>query len=369
MKISKLLLYLFVASVVVFLIVELLVRLLFPQPLDPGRTFIVENEIPGLKQKVRFKIDSNQIRGFDSTRAKPPGTLRILCVGGNSTSTMLQSVEDTWWGQLGKELAASLGKPVEIGCITAPASAEIIGGAQWLDHVLGEVEGVDLAIAMYGHGAVLYPGADFTFDPETITPINFEQQQGLMLSLAKVSHIVRLARNVHIKSKRDEQQRQLGKPNHLRDRFTAAGQAYRSVPTTTAAPQRATDPIVRYMHGVGLITAVAKRHGVKLVLLGEPTVFSPLPSPDAAETLHTPVHVGPESNDFARPAPSWVDSELGRFYATADNLCAKTGVTFINLQGRIQPSRANFYTEASLTDAGAATMATELLPPIEKLLK
>ena len=51
-KLSKLLLYLFVAGVGLILVAELLVRLLFPQPLDPGRTFVVENEILGMKQKV-----------------------------------------------------------------------------------------------------------------------------------------------------------------------------------------------------------------------------------------------------------------------------------------------------------------------------
>jgi hypothetical protein len=350
------------------LVAELLVRLLFPQPLDPGRTFIVENDIPGLKQKVRFQIDANQIRGFDSANPKPSGALRVLCLGGHSTSTMLQAAADTWWGQLGTALAASLGKEVQIGCLAAPASADIIGGAQWLNHVLDEVGGVDLVIAMYGHGAVLYPGANFTFDPQSITPITFETKEGLMFNLAKASHLVRLARNIHIKSKRDEQQRQLGKPNHLRDRFTAAGQAYRSIPTTTLAPPRASDPIARYLHGVGLLTKVANTRGVKLMLLGEPTIFSALPSPDAAETLHTPVHVGPADNEFARPAPSWVDSELGRFYTAAAKICAGTGVAFVNLQGVILPSRTNFYTEASLTDIGAATMAAELLPRVESLL-
>ena len=368
-KFSKLILYLFVVGVGLFLVVEVLVRLLFPQPLDPGRTFVVENEIPGLKPKVRYKIDVNQIRGFESTKAKPDGALRILCVGGDSTSTMLQAVEDTWWGQLGAKLEASLGKEVQIGCITALRSAEIIGGAQWIDHMLGEVDGVDLVIAMYGHRAVLAPGVNFRFDPQSIEPIIFESKQGLMFNLASASHVVRLARNAHIKSKRDAQQRQLGKPNHLRDRFTAAGQAFRSITKTTSAPPRATDPRSKYLHGIGVFTEIAKRHGVKLLILGEPTVFSERPSPDAAETLYTPVQIGPESSDFARPASSWVDSELGRYYAAASKLCEAAAVPFVNLHGAIEPSRDKFYTEATLTDAGALKLAEELLPSVEKLLK
>ncbi len=39
------------------------------------------------------------------------------------------------------------------------------------------------------------------------------------------------------------------------------------------------------LHGIGIFTEIAKRHGVKLIVVGEPTVFSALPSPEVAETL------------------------------------------------------------------------------------
>ncbi|MGI9239412.1 MAG: hypothetical protein ACR2RV_01345, partial [Verrucomicrobiales bacterium] len=287
----------------------------------------------------------------------------------NSTMTMLQAAEDTWWGQLGSKLEASLGKKVQIGCITDPASSEIIGGAQWTSHLLDLVDDVDLVIAMYGHGEVLYPGPDFNFDPQSITPITFAVNDGVMFRLAEVSHLVRLARNGHIKSKRNEQQRQLGKPNYLRDRFTAAGQAFMGITSTTAGPVRASDPLRKYLHGIGVFAKIAKDHGLKLVILGEPTVFSALPSPDVAETLHTPVKVGPGDSDYARPSPGWVDSELDRYFLAAGKLCELAGIPFVDLHGEILQSRGNFYTEATLTDAGAAEFADKLLPSVEKVLK
>jgi hypothetical protein len=368
-KVSKLLFFLLLGGVGVLVAAELMVRLFFPQPLDPGRKFIFENEIAGLKAKVEFASDANQIRGFDSVKAKPSGALRILCVGGVSTSTMLQNEEDTWWGQLGAALEKSLDREVQIGCVVAPASHGIVGGGQWTDHLLAEIDGVDLVIAMYGRSAVLGPGSRYSFDPQAIQKINFETRGGLGKSLAEVSHLVRMARNARIKSKRNEQQRVYGKANFLRDRLEAAGNAYRSLTATTASPPRPSDPLVEYLYGVGILYEDTKRHGVKLCLVGEPTVFSALMGSDVAETLHTSVHVGPGDQEFARPLPGWVDSELARYYEAANRFCSDAGVSFLNLQGVILPTRANFFTESTFTDQGASEVAKQLQPVVESSLE
>lgn len=369
MKISKLLRYLFLGLVGLLLVAEVMVRLLVSPPMDPGRTFILENEIAGLKPRVQYEIDSNQIRGWDSTRPKPAGVIRILCVGGSSTSTMLQSVEDTWWGQLGTALEKSLGKKVQIGGVTAPITSKPIPGAQWIDHLLAEVDGVDLVIATYGHGSVIHPAADFSFDAQAIAPMTFEKKGGLKQGLAKASHLLRWIRNARIKSKRNDQQRQLGTANYLRDQIRRANQSYRSVSGTSAGPTRAADPIAAYLHGLGLFMQAAEKHRVKLLIVGEPTVFSALISPDAAQVLHSPVHIGPSERDFARPDPGWVESELERYYSAASRLCAAAGIPFITLQGTVLPGRANFYTESTLTDEGASMAAEALLPVVERSLK
>ena len=353
----------------ILVVAEVLVRVLISPPMDPGRTLVLENEIPGFEKKVRFRIDENQIRGWDSGKPKPPGALRILCLGGASTSTMLQNENRTWWGQLGAALERSTGKEIQIGCVTAPTSTKILGGAQWVDHLLGEVEGIDLVIAMYGHAEVVYPGADFKFDPKSIEAVDFGKEGGVMVSLAKSCHLLRLVRNARIKSKRNDQQREIGKPNQLRDRILGARRAYRSIPSTTPGPVRASDPIAAYLHGVGLFTEFAKKRKVKLLLVGEPSVFSALISPDAEVALHSAVHVGPGEKDLARPDPSWADSELERFYAAASRVCAGADVPFVNLHGNILPTAANFLTESTLTDAGASEAAATLLPSVEKLLK
>ena len=369
MKFAKLLLQLSLAMIALIVVAELLVRFVTPQPLDPGHSFVVKNEIPGLKPRVEFAIDANHIRGFNSRKRKPEGALRVLCIGGGATTTMLQNVEDTWWGRVGSELESALDKPVQIGSLVTPAAGVAIGGAQWCEHLLEKIDGVDLVIAMYGHEDLLMPRADFSFDPNSIREIEFEHRGSFASRLAKSSHLVRIARNAHVKSKRSAHKNLIAAPNYIRDRFVGSSAGFRTLTKTTAAPPRITDPIAAYLHGLGLFIESAKRHEVGLMIVGEPTVFSVIPSPDAAGTLNTPVHVGPGANDFARPLPDWVDRELGRYYTAAKQLCDGAGVSFVGLQGVVLPNRNHFFTETTLTDKGAAAVARELLPQISVLVR
>ena len=102
-----------------------------------------------------------------------------------------------------------------------------------------------------------------------------------------------------------------------------------------------------------------------MLVVGEPTVFSVLPSPDAARTLHTLVQVGVGPRDFARPVPAWIHRELERYYAAAERLCDGAVIGFVDLQGVVLPSRENFFTESILTDADARKTAEVLLPAIQ----
>jgi len=350
--------------VALLLIAEILVRVVGSEPLHPGKSFVFENEIPGMSREVRYEIDGEGIRW-----RKPKGTAkyRILCVGGLGTTSMLQNADDTWWGQLAVKLEEKLGAPVEIGCITGAGQIGIYAGSKWLERALTDVEGVDLVISMYGHEDVLGSRADFKFDPAAVKGPN--EHGGFKFTLAKISHLARKVRNSRKNRERDDFQRKLGQANHLRDSINGARQYYLRVKPITSKPTRAGDPVEAYSAGVEAMIAAAKKHNVKLVVAGEPTVFSSLISPVAAGALHSTVHTGPGEMDFAKPEPAWVESELNRCYAAASRLCAPAGVPFINLQKVILQTRENFLTEAILTDAGAVEVADKIAPLVEKSLE
>ena len=111
---SKLLRRLLLAPVVLFLILELILWLFVRIPLEPLKRLDLSNELPGLKPDVRLVFDRNLTRYLDDAAGnKPPGTIRILCLGGSGTFAMLQNAEDAWWGQLGRQLQAK-GYPVQV---------------------------------------------------------------------------------------------------------------------------------------------------------------------------------------------------------------------------------------------------------------
>ncbi|RYD25606.1 MAG: hypothetical protein EOP86_27080, partial [Verrucomicrobiaceae bacterium] len=88
-----------------FLVLEAVLWLFARTPVEPLKRLDLSNSIPGLKKEVRVTFDRHVARYLDDKNgSKPPGTIRILCLGGSGTLSMLQNAEDTWWGQLGRRL-------------------------------------------------------------------------------------------------------------------------------------------------------------------------------------------------------------------------------------------------------------------------
>ena len=363
-KLSKIVVYFLLGFVAIFVVAELSVRIFGSVPLHPDKSFIFENEIPGMARDVRYEIDGDGIRWRES---KGAAKYRILCIGGLGTTGMLQNVDDTWWGKLVVILEEELGGPVEIGCIVGAGQTGIYAGSKWLDSALEQVDGVDLVISVFGHTDALDPRIDTKFDPGAIE--GPKQPGGFKFTLAKISHLARKIRNGRKQSERNKLQSKLGQPNHLRDSINGSRQVYLDEKKITSDPMRENEAVTAYAAGVDAMIESAKRHNAKLVVAGEPTIFSSLISPDAATALHTLVHVGPGPDDFAKPEPTWVEDELNSFYATASRQCAAAGVPFINLQKVISQTRENFLTEAILTDAGAEEVARNLAPLVSQSLK
>ena len=111
---SKILSRFALISIVLFLGLELVMWLFVRLPTDPLKRIQLSNDLPGLKKDVALTVDKDLTRYLDdATGAKKQENVRILCLGGGGTFAMFQNAEDTWWGQLGRQLQAK-GLPVQV---------------------------------------------------------------------------------------------------------------------------------------------------------------------------------------------------------------------------------------------------------------
>src|SRR5579872_6776339 len=80
--------------------------------LKPSRVFAVNN--PDTGERVRVAVNSLGVRGVEPEIPKPRGTLRIVCLGDDSTLATFIPEADTFCSQLRQELTTQLNRPVEV---------------------------------------------------------------------------------------------------------------------------------------------------------------------------------------------------------------------------------------------------------------
>ncbi|MBI3862367.1 MAG: SGNH/GDSL hydrolase family protein [Planctomycetia bacterium] len=80
--------------------------------LKPSRAFAAKD--PDSGQRVRVNVNSLGLRGPEPAMPKPPGTIRIICLGDDATFAPTIPEADTFCSQLRATLTARMGRQVEV---------------------------------------------------------------------------------------------------------------------------------------------------------------------------------------------------------------------------------------------------------------
>ena len=370
MRIAKPLLIAGIAIATLVLVAELIVRFAFPVSMEPSGSMSLSNEIPGLKQSVSFRYDGDQLRKLNWSKKRSSGNPRILCIGGNGTTAMLQNAGDTWWGQLAAKLSDELGKPVEVAALAHLPGGQILPALARSEKLLERYD-VDLVVVALGFGDTMgFPG-DYKYDPKKLDTLRAQEPKGFKYKLAKASHLLRIIRNSRRSKSLQQRQQEIAKPNFYRDYLAELNRFAGSRPVASKFERTGDDPLREYVDGVAGFIDLAKREGSGLLFVGEPTIYkSSIGQREASRitvwwNLTTPEA---DKNTAVRVAPLAVESELQRFATAAGEKCAAAGVPFVNLQGEIPRYVDNFVTETYLTDEGAMRMAEKLVGPVKAAL-
>ncbi len=370
MKIFKLIV---VGAIALIVLIELVIRFIFPVPMEPGATLLLTNEIPGLKPSVRFEFDGDQLRKQNWSKDRDSENLRILFFGGNATTSIIQGSADTWWGVLSSELARETGKKVEVAALAHSTGGQIISALSKAELILDKYE-VDLIICCFGFGDAMGFYGDYKYSPDKLERLRESRPKGFKYGLAKASHVLRIVRNQRTKKYLQGTHQRFNEHNYLLKQLEMFRQYASSLPLREGVirkMRKGDDPLREYIDGINGFISLAAKHNAKILVMEEPTIYTTLPS-GLTDDL-----VKPKPVFFAsKPSPGQgnqvsilaVEQELRRFFDAGRNACETASIPWLGLEKLQFPASGQYASETYLTDHGAQTLALGVLPKVLELL-
>jgi hypothetical protein len=369
---SKLLRRLLLAPVVLFLILELGLWIFVRIPLEPLKRLDLSNDLPGLKPEVRLVFDRNLTRYLDDAAGKkPPGTIRILCLGGSATFARLQNAEDTWWGRLGRQLQ-SQGHPVQVAAWGQDRTGIVASTA--VAAVLMDEWQPDVVIGNFGFDDVVGQPLEYTYQPEKARGMHGPARTaGWKMAILKASQTARLSRWWARRNEASLIQNEIGRRDHWKNQFN---QMRKKVNETAVQPLPARDPrqdpMVEFIDGWRVLRDLCNQHGAALVMTGEASLHDSTNNLSQQENLMAFVPLkadpGPDAK-YVRPEPAWVEREMARYAEAAESFASSAGLPWVNLNGRVPRDLDHFFNDVILTDAGSAALTKEVLPVVEPVVQ
>jgi len=370
----KLLRNLFLAPVILWALFELVCWIFVRFPMEPLRTLDLNNDIAGFKKEVRVIFGEDQVRYLDwQEGAKPEGAVRIFCVGGLTTLGMLQTAEDTWWGRMHLGLKAK-GLAVQTAARGFDRTT-VLEMAAALPLTTERLK-PDIIVLNAGFDDVIVPAADYVYDPDKrsklpapVRPSSFKQ------FVLKVSQAARFKRWWSRDTEANQMQNQMGRKDVYRKFFDERKEGISKLPRHEGILRTGStnDPVQEYLDGLAAMRDLAAAHGAVLILTGEATLHDSLMSHTGESNLLAYIALEKPSPDgnahAARPEPKWVMHEMERFAAKAEAFAAANKLAWLDLNGQVERSADNFFTDVILTDAGAAEAARIVLPVVEKAVR
>jgi hypothetical protein len=371
----KLLRKIFIALAIPFVLFELVCWIFMPFPLEPLRSLDLNNDIPGFKKKVRVITGDDQVRYLDWTAGeKPEGVVRILCTGGFSTQGILQASEDTWWGNL-HSLLKKKGYKVQ----TAARGFDRTGVVDISVAMAPIIERLkpDVIILNAGFDDVIIHSGDYVYDKDKLSKMPVLPKPPAWKQFAM--KISQTARFLHYRSRESEMnkwQNELGRTDVYKTYFDEKRAAIQklSLHPGIARSGGPNDPLPEYRDGLVAFRDIAAKVNASLILTGEAALDNQIMKLELIERLLAYISLTAptkEGNypDPRRPDPYWVLKELNRFAGVAEEFAAENKIPWLDLNGQVDRSLENFFSDVLLTDAGSAAAAAVMEPVVEPVVK
>ncbi len=333
-------------------------------PLPPGQRATLEQELPGLAPEIVYERNGFGLRGLSlHSRAKPPGVVRVLCLGASTTDQPTQSTADTWCARLELALAPELaarGLRIETAAY-GRGGLRTAGLLHWARRELRDFD-PDLVVTLLGvNDLSLNGGPGYRYDgrleppPETAGAA-LERR---CLALSELCRRVFLLRDrAHLRGRLEG-----GRAVQWHSRKLPELRRERAALPERARPLRDPDPLREFSDASRELIAFLREAGAEVVVLGQPVLWKPdlAPAEEAALWLPLATPEGP-----VRAPGAWLEAEMRRYNEVQRAHAERLGASYLDLDARIPKDLEHYFDDCHFTDRASARVAEELLPLVRE---
>lgn len=322
-----------------------------------------QQSLPGVSRSIVYERNEWGMRSLSMhSLAKPPTTIRILCLGASTTDQPIQSTPDLWSAQLEKSLRdrfASDGFGMEVAAFGR--GGERIGRRlEWARQHLHEFD-PDIVILLEGINDLCWGEADGDVRPnriqQTDLPSSWTELKREVLRHSQIArHLVAVRKNYGFDD--------LLSGNRVlewhSERLPDIRRHHANRPMLDCI-EWSVDPAVGFRQSLGSLIRVVHEQGASCIVLGQPTLWKSVMNPAEQEVLWFPIRV---DNEEIRAAPAWLAKEMTRFNAIQQSVAQNAKAIYIPLDARIDKTLDNFFDDCHFTDRGNKRVATAILEDV-----
>lgn len=363
-----------VAVAVLVGLVEAALWLLAPVGKRVSQRWEFDNQLPGLKERVSFTVESRSLRSWQATGSEGSGReIRILVLGGGATMAALQNDEDAWWGRLGALLREEWPDArIQVHALLREYCT-ILQAAKWAEQNMESVK-PDVVVAAFGFEDVLSQKGDYSYSPDRLASLSLETARRNPVKEFLVDSSQLCRRHVNRGQKRALMSKlgPLGERNAYAQRLARLRQVYAQLPLAYEVERpEGRDPMQEYLDGIRALHALCQQQSASLAVVGEPTLHRGLMDGGAERLVHRWFMLNPARGDsgVVRLDSGWIELELSRYFTAAEKLCGSLGVPFTDPTRKLPANPLVFVDDVMLTDSGATTLAKSVLPLVKPLVE
>ncbi len=344
---------------------ELVLR--FAAPLPAEQRLRLRQDLPGLSPEIVYERNAFGFRALSMrTREKPPGVVRVFCLGASTTDQATQSTEDTWCGHLERRLGPELANRGR-GLETAAFGRGGMRAADLLHFARTELPAYepDLVVTLLGVNDLAWNGGpEYRYDgsPEPRPEARPAEPGWRCRELSELCRRLWLARE----RLANWWGLRTGRAVEWHSRHLPELRRERRAHPQVDPPVRDPDPLREFSDATAALIALLRESGVQVVVLGQPVLWKPRLSTDEAAALWFPVAT-PEGN--VSPSGAWLAAEMARYNEAQRRHAQALGADYLDLDRRIPKDLDHYFDDCHFTDRGSALVAEQVLPLVRERLR